>query len=89
MAIAFVCLLALPVNFSYWMFAVVISPISIGMGMFIPPNAKGIMNSLPASQRGAGGGMTTTANWPGQVMSTGVFFTPLVLSLASKLSSSL
>ena len=52
------------------------------MGMFIAPNQTGIMNSLPASQRGAGAGMAGTFNSSAQVLSIGIFFTLMILGLA-------
>ena len=59
------------------------------MGMFIAPNQTGIMNSLPASQRGAGAGMAGTFNSSAQVLSIGIFFTLMILGLASTLPSAL
>ena len=75
----------LPVDFSYWAFAGLIFLNSIGMGMFIAPNQTGIMNSLPASQRGAGAGMSGTFNSSAQVLSIGIFFTLMILGLAATL----
>jgi MFS family permease len=88
-AASFVLLLTLPVNFSYWGFAALIFFNSIGMGMFIAPNQTGIMNSLPANQRGAGAGMAGTFNSSAQVLSIGIFFTLMILGLASALPSAL
>jgi hypothetical protein len=59
------------------------------MGMFIAPNQTGIMNSLPASQRGAGAGMAGTFNSSAQVLSIGIFFTLMILGLASTLPTAL
>ena len=47
-AVTFIALIELPVNFSYGAFAALIFLNSVGMGMFIAPNQTGIMNSLPA-----------------------------------------
>jgi MFS family permease len=88
-ALSFVLLQMLPVNFSYWGFAGLIFLNSIGMGMFIAPNQTGIMNSLPAQQRGAGGGMSGTVNASAQVLSIGIFFTLMILGLAATLPSAL
>jgi MFS family permease len=88
-AITFIALIQLPVNFSYWVFAALIFLNSIGMGMFIAPNQTGIMNSLPASQRGAGAGMAGTFNSSAQVLSIGIFFTLMILGLASLLPGAL
>ena len=79
----------LPVDFPYLGFAVLIFFNSIGMGMFIAPNQTGIMNSLPASQRGAGAGMAGTFNSSAQVLSIGIFFTLMILGLAATLPSAL
>jgi MFS family permease len=88
-ALSFILLLMLPVDFSYWGFAALIFLNSIGMGMFIAPNQAGIMNSLPASQRGAGAGMSGTFNSSAQVLSIGIFFTLMILGLAATLPSAL
>ncbi len=88
-AITFVLLQALPVDFSYSTFAVLLFFNSVGMGMFIAPNQTGIMNSLPADQRGAGAGMSGTFNSSAQVLSIGIFFTLMILGLASTLPSAL
>jgi MFS family permease len=88
-ALTFVLLIMLPVNFAYPVFAALIFVNSVGMGMFIAPNQTGIMNSLPASQRGAGAGMAGTFNSSAQVLSIGIFFTLMILGLASTLPSAL
>ncbi len=87
--ITFLLLQALPVDFSYWVFAVVIFFNSVGMGLFIAPNQTGIMNSLPANQRGAGAGMAATFNSSAQVLSIGIFFTLMILGLAATLPAAL
>ena len=84
-ALTFILLLLLPVDFSYWGFAALIFFNSVGMGMFIAPNQTGIMNSLPANQRGAGAGMSGTFNSSAQVLSIGIFFTLMILGLAATL----
>ena len=88
-AATFILLTTLPVNFSYIGFAALIFLNSVGMGMFIAPNQTGIMNSLPANQRGAGAGMAGTFNASAQVLSIGIFFSLMILGLASTLPSSL
>jgi MFS family permease len=88
-ALSFVLLQALPVDFSYWSFAALIFVNSVGMGMFIAPNQTGVMNSLPANQRGAGGGMSGTVNASAQVLSIGIFFTLMILGLAATLPADL
>src|SRR5580692_4001619 len=88
-ALTFILLTMLPVNFSYLGFAALIFFNSVGMGMFIAPNQTGIMNSLPADQRGAGAGMAGTFNSSAQVLSIGIFFSLMILGLAATLPSSL
>ena len=89
MALTFIALVQLPVNFSYGGFAALIFLNSVGMGMFIAPNQTGIMNSLPADQRGAGAGMAGTFNSSAQVLSIGIFFTLMILGLAATLPGAL
>ena len=88
-ALTFILLSLLPVNFSYIAFAALIFLNSVGMGMFVAPNQTGIMNSLPADQRGAGAGMAGTFNSSAQVLSIGIFFTLMILGLASTLPDAL
>jgi hypothetical protein len=57
--------------------------------MFIPPNQTGIMNSLPAAERGAGAGMAATFNTSSQVVSIGVFFTLMIIGLSATLPGTL
>jgi MFS family permease len=88
-ALTFILLSLLPVNFSYVGFAALIFMNSVGMGMFVAPNQTGIMNSLPANQRGAGAGMAGTFNSSAQVLSIGIFFSLMILGLASTLPGAL
>jgi hypothetical protein len=53
--------------------------------MFFPPNTTGIMNSVPAGQRGAASGMRATFQNAGQVLSIGIFFSLMIIGLASNL----
>lgn len=88
-ALTFVFLTMLPVDFPYVGFAALIFLNSVGMGAFVAPNQTGIMNSLPANQRGAGAGMSGTFNASAQVLSIGIFFSLMILGLAATLPSSL
>ncbi len=88
-AVSFLLLLILPVNFSYWAFACILVLDGIGMGMFSSPNRAGIMNSIPPRQRGAGSGMATTFQNSATVLSIGIFFSLMILGLASTLSGAL
>jgi MFS family permease len=88
-AISFVLLIVLPVDFAYQWFALVLLLNGIGMGLFASPNSAGVMNSLPASQRGAGAGMLATFMNTASVLSIGVFFTLMIVGLASGLPHAL
>jgi MFS family permease len=84
-AASFALLIVLPVDFSYVWFALVLLLNGIGMGLFQSPNTAGVMNSLPPAQRGAGAGMLATFNVSSSVLSIGVFFTLMIVGLASGL----
>jgi MFS family permease len=86
---AFALLQVLPVNFVYWQFAGILLLCGIGMGLFASPNRAGIMNSLPADQRGVGAGMSATFQNSAQVLSIGIFFTLIILGLAGSLPATL
>jgi hypothetical protein len=59
------------------------------MGMFASPNRAAVMNSLPAGDRGAGGGMNQTFQNSAQVLSIGIFFTLMIAGLAATLPATL
>ncbi|HWD75706.1 MAG TPA: MFS transporter [Solirubrobacteraceae bacterium] len=84
-AISFLLLALLPVNFPYPLFAAILFLNGVSMGMFASPNRAGVMNSLPPTDRGAGGGMNQTFQNSAQVLSIGIFFTLMILGLASSL----
>jgi MFS family permease len=84
-AASFFWLLALPVDFRYWQFALALLINGLGMGLFAAPNRTGIMNSLPAHQRGVGAGMSTTFSNSAMVLSIGIFFSLMITGLASSL----
>jgi MFS family permease len=88
-AATFLVLVFLPVNFTYWQFAVIIVLNGFGTGLFAPPNRAELMNSVPANQRGAAGGMIATFQNSSSVLSIGVFFSLMVAGLASKLPASM
>jgi MFS family permease len=88
-AVAFGGLLFIPTDFTYWQFAVLIFVAGAGMGLFSAPNAAGIMNSVPARQRGAASGMLATFQNSGFVLSIGVFFTLMIAGLAATLPTTL
>jgi MFS family permease len=88
-AATFLVLVFLPVNFTYWQFAVLIVLNGFGTGLFAPPNRAELMNSVPANQRGAAGGMIATFQNSASVLSIGIFFTLMVAGLASTLPASM
>jgi MFS family permease len=88
-AASFVALMALPTDFEYWIFALILLFNGISMGMFSSPNRAAVMNSLPPGDRGAGGGMNQTFQNSAQVISIGIFFTLLIVGLAASLPAEL
>ena len=84
-ALSFVLLILLPTNFRFPLFALVLALMGVSMGMFASPNRAAVMNSLPREHRGAGGGMNQTFQNSAQVLSIGIFFTLMILGLASSL----
>ena len=59
------------------------------MGTFSAPNRAGVMNSLAARDRGAGGGMNSTFMNSAQVFSVGIFFSLMIAGLAASLPHTL
>jgi MFS family permease len=88
-AISFLLLSLLPIDFSFAVFAAVLLLMGLSMGLFASPNRAAVMNSLPARDRGAGGGMNQTFQNSAQVLSVGVFFTLMILGLAASLPHTL
>jgi len=86
---SFLLLEQLPINFSYWMFALLLLMNGLAMGAFASPNRAGVMNSLPPSDRGAGSGMNSTFQNSAQVLSIGIFFTLVIIGLSGSLPASL
>jgi MFS family permease len=86
---SFLLLEALPINFSYPWFALLIFIFAIGMGLFFSPNQASVMNSLPPEQRGAGAGMLNTFQNSATVLSMGLFFTIVTVGLAARLPAHL
>ena len=88
-AISFGLLALLPTDFPYPLFGGVLLLTGISMGLFASPNRAAVMNSLPPSDRGAGGGMNQTFQNSAQVISIGIFFTLMIAGLASTLPATL
>jgi MFS family permease len=88
-AVSFGLLMLLPIDFPYPLFALILLLNGISMGMFASPNRAAVMNSLPPTDRGAGGGMNQTFQNSAQVLSIGIFFTLMIVGLASSLPHAL
>jgi MFS family permease len=88
-AASFLFLELLPPNFGYPTFAMLLLLNGIGFGLFTAPNTTGIMNSVPARQRGAASGMNATFRNSGMVLSIGLFFSLMIVGLAASLPKSL
>ena len=88
-AVTFIALLLIPVNFNYWEFAILTFLNGIGSGMFAAPNRTSIMNAVPARARGAASGMTGTFQNAGNSLSIGIFFSLMIAGLATTLPNAL
>ena len=82
---SFLLLIVLPISFPYWAFGLVIFLNGLAMGLFAAPNQTGIMNSLPADQRGVGAGMAATFQNSAMVLSIGIFFSLVIVGLSGSL----
>ena len=88
-AAAFCGLIALPLNFPYWLFALIIFFNGVGSGLFASPNTSAIMSSVPAQHRGSASGMRSTFQNSGMSLSIGIFFSLMIAGLASTLPPAL
>jgi MFS family permease len=88
-AASFGALMVLPIDFPYLVFAALLLANGIGSGLFAAPNTAGIMNSVPARQRGAASGMRATFQNAGFVLSIGLFFSLMIAGLAARLPTTL
>ncbi len=89
MAVTFVALVMIPVNFNYWVFAVLVFLNGLGGGIFTAPNTAAIMSSVPSAERGAASGVRATFFNAGSSLSIGVFFSLMIVGLANTLPSAL
>ncbi len=89
MAASFAGLLALPTDFGYPAFALLVLLNGLGGGLFAAPNTALVMSSVPAADRGAASGMRATFQNAGMVLSIGVFFSLMVAGLAGSLPQTL
>lgn len=88
-AVCFGAMEFLPIDFSYWLFAVLTFVTGVSMSAFGSPNRAAVMNSLPAADRGAGWGMNSTFQNSAQVLSIGIFFTLMIVGLSGSLPASM
>jgi MFS family permease len=88
-AATFVGLLLIPVDFTYWVFAVILLLNGIGSGLFSAPNTTVVMNAVPAYERGAASGVRGTIFNSGAALSIGVFFSLMIVGLANVLPRTL
>ncbi|MDX3850472.1 MFS transporter [Streptomyces sp. AK02-01A] len=88
-AATFAGLEALPVDFGYPVFALILLFNGLAMGLFASPNRAAIMNSLPPDQRGVGAGISTTFQNTATVLSIGIFFSLMIAGLAGSLPAAL
>jgi MFS family permease len=89
MAVSFVALVMIPVDFNYWSFALLVFLNGLGGGIFTAPNTAAIMSSVPAAQRGAASGVRATFFNAGSSLSIGIFFSLMIIGLANTLPSAM
>jgi MFS family permease len=89
MAATFVALVMIPVDFNYWLFALLVFLNGLGGGIFTAPNTAAIMSSVPAEERGAASGVRATFFNAGSSLSIGIFFSLMIIGLANTLPSAL
>ena len=83
-AATFAALMALPVNFNYTLFALVIFANGVAFGLFAAPNTTSIMNSVPARHRGVASGMRGTFQNAAMPISIAIFFSLMIIGLTSQ-----
>ncbi len=89
MALTFVALVLIPVNFSFWVFALLIFLNGVGGGIFTSPNSAAVMSSVPTAERGAASGIRATFTNAGMSLSIGIFFSLMIAGLAATLPATL
>jgi MFS family permease len=88
-AVTYVGLFVVPVDFPYWLFALLIGLNGVGSGLFAAPNTAAIMSSVPPAQRGIASGMRGTFFNSGTSLSIGIFFSLMIVGLAHTLPHAL
>jgi MFS family permease len=88
-AVVFALFEVLPTDFTFWVFGLLLFCTGLAMASFGSSNRAGVMNSLPAADRGAGAGLNTTFQNSAQVLSIGIFFTLMTVGLSGGLPGNL
>ncbi len=88
-ALTFALMLLLPALFSYLPFGLLLLGNGLAMGLFTSPNTAGIMNAVPASERGVASGMRATFQNAGMNLSIGLFFSLMIAGLSAQLPGAL
>ncbi|MUM15359.1 MFS transporter [Mycobacterium sp. CBMA271] len=88
-AVTFLALIAIPVNFNYWVFAALIFLNGLGSAIFTAPNTAAIMSSVPAHQRGAASGVRGTFFNAGSSLSIGIFFSLMIVGLSGTMPAAM
>lgn len=86
---SFALMMLLPVDFPYWLFALILLLNGLAFGMFSSPNTAGIMNSVPSRFRGVASGMRATFMNVGMPLSIGIFFTLMIVGLTASVPGSI
>jgi MFS family permease len=88
-AVTFALFMAVPVDFAYPVFFVLLLANGIGFGLFTAPNTAAIMDAVPAPARGASSGMRATFQNTGTVVSIALYFSLLIAGLTASLPHTL
>ena len=87
--VSFVAFAAIPSDFSYPVFALLLAVLGVGNGLFLSPNTSSIMSSVPQAQRGVASGMRATLQNCGQTIGQAIFFAIIIMSLNASLPAAL
>ena len=82
--LSFLLFAALPINFSFYEFALAEFMMGVGSGMFGTPNTASIMNSVPAEDRGVASGMISTMRNTAGIASMAIFFTIVIVGITQR-----
>jgi MFS family permease len=81
--VCFLLLAALPYDFQYWEFGLILFLMGCGSGMFASPNSSSIMSSVAPQDRGTASGMMSTLMNTANTASMAVFFTIVIVGIQS------